>query len=165
MNIDIHLDNFKGIVVEIDKLIKQSKFTDGFQKAMINVIYTANHFRDTHAPIFQKYKIQSQHFNVLRILKGRHPEPITPGYIKEVILDKGRDITRLIDKLETLGWVARKTCNINKRNIKLSLTDSGLEHINQISIEVKAKDKDIRTMSEEEYLLLSNLLDKMRNVT
>lgn len=97
--------------MEIDKLIKQSKFTDGYQKALINVIYTANHFRDTHAPIFQKYKIQGQHFNILRILKGRHPEPVTPGYIKEVILDKGRDITRLIDKLEVLGWVVRKNCN------------------------------------------------------
>lgn len=151
------------MVVEIDKLIKQSKFTDGYQKALINVIYTANHFRDSHAPIFQKYKIQGQHFNILRILKGRHPEPVTPGYIKEVILDKGRDITRLIDKLEALGWVVRKNCNQNKRNIHLHLTETGIHFVNQISHEVHAKDKYLRTMTEEEYLLLSNLLDKMRN--
>lgn len=148
--------------MEIDKLINQTKFIDGYQKAMINVIYTANHFRDCHAPIFQKYKIQGQHFNILRILKGRHPEPVTPGYIKEVILDKGRDITRLIDKLEAFGWVIRKNCDQNKRNIHLYLTDNGIQSINQISAEIHAKDQDLRTMSEDEYLLLSNLLDKMR---
>lgn len=149
--------------MEIDKLIKQSKFVDGFQKAMINVLYTANHFRDTHAPIFQKYKIQGQHFNVLRILKGRHPEPVTPGYIKDVILDKGRDITRLIDKLESHGWVVRKHCDQNKRNIHLFLTKTGLEHTNEISKDVHEKDQDLRTMTEEEYQVLSSLLDKMRN--
>ena len=92
-------------LVEIDKVIKQTKFVDGYQKAMINLFYTSNHFRDAHLPIFAKYKIQGQHFNLLRILNGKYPDPVSPGYIKDVMLDKGRDLTRLIDKLESLGWV------------------------------------------------------------
>ena len=150
-------------LVEIDKVIKQTKFVDGYQKAMINLFYTSNHFRDAHLPIFAKYKIQGQHFNLLRILNGKYPDPVSPGYIKDVMLDKGRDLTRLIDKLESLGWVNRFPCPENKRKMHIVLTAEGLKMVDIMSKELAKKDAEMKTMSEEEYQLLSNLLDKMRN--
>ena len=86
-------------IMEIDKVIKQQRFKNEFQKAIINLFYTSNHFRDMHSNVFKRFDIQGQHYNVLRILKGKHPQPVSPGYIKEVILDKGADLTRLVDKL------------------------------------------------------------------
>ncbi|MBC7884229.1 MAG: MarR family transcriptional regulator [Saprospiraceae bacterium] len=148
--------------MEIQNVIKQSRFKDGYHKAMINLFYTSNYFRDVHLKIFIKYNIQGQHFNILRILKGKHPEHVSPGYIKEVMLDKGRDITRLIDKLVVKGWVNRCICPDNKRKMDISLTESGMEAINKITSEVNQSDMNLKTLSEEEYHLLSNLLDKMR---
>jgi DNA-binding MarR family transcriptional regulator len=148
--------------VEIEKVIKQSKFVDGYQKAMINLLYTSNYFRDTHQSIFNKYQIQGQHFNVLRILKGKHPEPVSPGYIKEVMLDKGRDLTRLIDKLVAMGWVNRNICPENKRKMNITLTEKGVDIVSNISKEVHVKDQNVKCLSDAEYHQLSDLLDRMR---
>lgn len=148
--------------MEIDKLIKQARFKDSFQKAIINLLYTSNYFRDIHQSIFKKYDIQGQHYNLLRILKGKYPEPVTPGYIKDVMLDKGTDLTRLIDKLQKKGWVLRRICAHNKRQMDVTITDLGIEKLNQMIDEVSAQDKILKKLSEEEYEMLSNLLDKMR---
>ncbi|MCO6463937.1 MAG: hypothetical protein J5I52_07290 [Saprospiraceae bacterium] len=151
------------LLVEIDKVIKQSSgFTDGYQKALVNLLYTANHFRDTHQKVFKKYGIQGQHFNVMRILKGKHPEAVTPGYIKEVMIDKGRDLTRLVDKLETLGWVTRRVCEDNKRQMNINLTEIGIKKLDELRQIIKKLDDQLKCMTEEEYNQLSALLDKMR---
>lgn len=148
--------------MEIDQLIKQPRFRDNYQKAIINLFYTSNFFRDAHNSVFTKYKIQGQHFNVLRILKGKYPDPVSPGYIKDVIIDKGADLTRLIDKLVNLGWVERKICEDNKRKVHVLLTEVGKVTLEEISLAVEANDSKYRAMSEDEYQTLSFLLDKMR---
>lgn len=146
----------------IEQVIKQPKFKDGYQKAMINLFYTSNYFRDAHLKVFSRYDIQGQHFNILRILRGKYPEPVSPGYIKDVMLDKGRDLTRLIDKLHTVGWVDRGICPDNKRKMNIKLTDLGFKVVEEISNEVQKLDIKLKTLSEDEYQLLSSLLDKMR---
>ncbi len=148
--------------MEIEKVIKQEKFRDGFQKAYINLIYTANYFRDTHINIFTSHGIQGSHFNILRILKGKYPEPVSPGYIKEVMLDKGSDLTRLVSKLVNLGFVNRDVCQDNKRKMDISLTQQGYEAVEKISKEVNESDMELKTLTEKEYEQISNLLDKMR---
>lgn len=149
--------------MEIEKVIKQSRFNDGYQKAVINLFYTSNYFRDAHLTVFNEYKIQSQHFNVLRILKGKHPETVSPSYIKEVMLDKGCDLTRLIDKLQNLGLVHRFVSPDNKRRMNIALTKHGLDQLEKISTAFDIKSNELKCLSEDEYQLLSLLLDKMRN--
>ncbi len=146
----------------IESLIKQTRFKDNFEKAIINVIYTANYFRDIHLQVFKPYKIQSQHFNILRILRGKYPEPISPGYIKEVMLDKGRDITRLVDKLEILGLVKRANCDKNKRKVNISLTKFGVQKVDEITEKFSEIHDDMKKLSDAEYHKLSQLLDKIR---
>ena len=148
--------------MEIEKLIKQTRFKDSFHKAIVNLIYTANFFRDAHLELFKKYDIQGQHYNIMRILRGKHPQPVSPGYIKEVMIDKGRDLTRLIDKLERLQWVERSICPENKRKVNVKLTDHGLDFIDRITDELSVVDSKLRALDEKEYELLSNLLDRMR---
>lgn len=86
--------------MEIEKEIKQSKFENLLQKAIINLFFTSNFIRDRILCILKDYDIQQQHYNVLRIINGQYPNPVSPGYIKEVMIDKGVDLTRLLDKLE-----------------------------------------------------------------
>ena len=113
--------------MNIEKVIQQARFKDGYQKAIVNLLYTSNYFRDIHQTVFRKFEIQGQHYNLLRILKGKYPEPVTPGYIKEVMLDKGTDLTRLIDKLQKKGWVERKICANNKRQMDVTISQSGID--------------------------------------
>jgi DNA-binding MarR family transcriptional regulator len=148
--------------MEIGKTIKQKKFKSGLEKVYINLFYTTNHFRDLHQPIFSRRGILGQHYNIMRITRGHYPEAVTPGYIKEVMLDKGSDITRLIDKLVNLGFVKRSVNPANKRKLDISLTQTGLLETNAIEIELDSVHQQYNHLTEDEYEKLSDLLDKLR---
>lgn len=141
--------------------IKQSKFDNNKVMAMINVYYTANWLRDKGAPVYKKHGILSQHYNILRILRGKHPKAVSPGEIKEVMLDRGRDLTRLIDKLVKLGYVERQLCEHNRRKMEITIKEAGLKIIDKIAEENQVVYGDFN-LTEAEAKQLSDLLDKFR---
>ena len=147
----------------LEEEIKQEKFANDTLKALINVLYTANWIRDNHSDIFKEYKILSQHYNVLRIVKGRKGKPVTPGEIIKVMLDKGRDLTRLVDKLVKLGYLQREQSPINRRKINISITEEGLRITNELETKLNAWMNAKIKMSEEDTNVLNVLLDKMRS--
>lgn len=148
--------------MRIHEAINQKKFKNNFHEAFINIIYTAHYLRDFQAPIFKKYNIQPQHFNILRILKGSRPQVVSPGYIKKVMLDKGHDLTRLLDKLESFGWIAREINDANKRMRLISLTENGNKITEELTQLLDQKLSNIDVLTDVEYTLLSSLLDKLR---
>ena len=150
------------MVKDIGNSIKQRKFKNGLEKAYINLFYTTNHFRDLHQTVFSKRGILGQHYNVLRIARGQYPEPVSPGYIKEVMLDKGSDVTRLVDKLVLLGFVERSVNGQNKRKLDIKITERGLTETNLIEKEMDLIHENRSNLSEEELEILSGLLDKLR---
>ena len=79
--------------------IRQTKFRNNFLKAILNLKYTSSLYNSKEVEVFKKYGILAQHFNVMRIVRGVHPDSVSPGKILEVMLDSGRDLTRLVDKL------------------------------------------------------------------
>ena len=141
--------------------IKQPKFENNKIMAMVNVYYTANWLRDKELPIYEKYGILSQHYNVLRILRGKYPESASPGEIKKVMLDKGRDLTRLVDKLVKLGYLSRKLCTHNRRKMEIMINQKGLDVIDNISKESSVIFDSFK-LTESEAEQLSELLDKFR---
>mgnify|MGYP000238569141 FL=1 len=145
----------------IKEAIKQNKFDSNQLMATVNIIYTANWLRDQNAPVYKTHGILSQHYNILRIVRGSHPKPVTPGYIKEVMLDKGRDLTRLVDKLVKLNYLERRLCEHNRRKMEITITKAGLDLIDVISKDSEPLFK-AQPLTEEESLQLSNLLDKLR---
>lgn len=149
--------------MKIEEAIKQNTFKNNVLKASVNLIYTSNWLRDIHEKTFKEFQILPQHFNVLRILKGKFPNAVSPGEIKEVMLDKGHDLTRLLDKLVKRGLVERKICDTNRRKIDITLTNKGLEELEKMN---KSLDKNTKRLhnhlTENEASILSDLLDKMR---
>ena len=129
---------------------------------MINVSYSSNWFRDRHHSIFKNHKILSQHYNVLRIVKGQHPKPASPGYILDVMVDKGRDLTRLVDKLVKLDYLERNTCSDNRRKVDITITSKGIEIVEQVGFEIDKWIKNNNNLTESEADHLSELLDKLR---
>jgi DNA-binding MarR family transcriptional regulator len=150
------------MTLEIEKAIKQSSFRNNRLKAQINLIYTYNWLRDNHQPIFKKHKLLSQHYNVLRIVRGKHPKPVTPGEIIDVMLDKKRDLTRLVDKLVSKGLLHRQTCPSNRRKVEIFITEKGMQLVEVIAEDLRRFDDEDINLTEEEAATLSNLLDKMR---
>lgn len=140
----------------------KSKFDSNQLMAAVNIIYTSNWLRDISLPIYKRHNILSQHYNILRIVNGSFPDSVSPGYIKEVMIDKGRDLTRLVDKLVKLGYVERSLCKDNRRKMKIKITKSGTEIINIIGTEINRLYSSYN-LNEHEANQLSALLDKLRS--
>ncbi len=148
--------------MEISKAIRQGKFNSSQEKALINLLYTHNWLRDAQNKILKKYNILPQHYNVLRIVNGQHPNPVSTGYILDVMLDKGRDLTRLVDKLVTLKMLNKEFCKHNRRKTDISITQKGIDISNEIRSKLYEWMDEENHLTEEESEQLSYLLDKMR---
>lgn len=149
--------------MKIEDAIKQSKFGDNYQKAIINLVYTGNWLRDEQIRLLKPFDILPQHFNVLRIIRGKHPAPVSPGEIKEVLLDKANDLTRLLDKMEKKGWVKRGLCPTNRRKMDVTITSKGLKFIEETSASIDSFTNSLKgRISDKEAETISKLLDKIR---
>lgn len=147
----------------IEEEIKQRKgFANNKQKAYVNLIYTANTLADRFRCMFEKYDITQQQFNVLRILNGSDPEPLFCNQIKDVMLDKNPDVTRLCDRLAAKNLIARHLNTRNRRKMNITITEEGKQLLGQIEPGMMAHMSSMGQLTEEEAETLSALLDKFR---
>lgn len=147
--------------MKIEEEISQSKFQSPHQKAVINLIFTANWLFSKQQDFFKPFGITAQQFNILRILKGQHPKSISATEIKGRMLDKNSDVSRLLDRLISKNLIEKKVCPSDKRSADVFITATGLELLTTIGQRQKEID-NILALSETEADQLSILLDKSR---
>jgi DNA-binding MarR family transcriptional regulator len=147
--------------MRIEDEIKQKRFHSNKHKAYINIIFTTNWWNSKYNDIFKDYEITQQQYNVLRILRGQHPNSITCGEIKDVMFDKNPDLTRLIDRLVQKEFVVRTFNEKNRRQVLVKISKKGLLLLSKLD-EIIDKPLDLASISEKEAEILSNLLDKLR---
>lgn len=155
-------DYFKPPTVKIEEEIRQSKFTNINQKALLNLIFTAGWLEGKIKDELKPYGLTSQQYNVLRILRGRYPKCANPTEIKAVMLDKNPDLTRLCDRLIANKWIAREIDTENRRKMKIIITESGLKLLKQLDPVMDKFHEKIKNLSNSEYQTLNDLLDKLR---
>lgn len=149
--------------MRIEEAIKQKKFKSTYQKAIINLMYTSNWLNDKMKQAFKPFDITPQQYNVLRILKGKYPVVCTAGEIKDVMLDKTPDLTRLVDRLVTKKLVDRRTCESNRRQVDIQITETGLKLLSEMEEVVEQHNERLNNLTDKEAELLSQILDKVRN--
>jgi DNA-binding MarR family transcriptional regulator len=167
INAFIHLNwlksqKLKKNRLKIEEEIKQRKFNSSHQKVVLNILFTANWMQDRMKEYLKPYGLTSQQYNVLRILRGRHPGCAYPTEIKSVMLDKNPDLTRLCDRLINGKWISREIDNDNRRKMKIAITEEGLELLTKLDPVMKEIEEKMNLLNEEDSELLSGLLDKMR---
>ena len=136
-----------------------SKFPNNKVKALINVVYTANWIKSHQNEFFKHYGISPQQFNILRILKGAK-EPLKVQVIKERMIERSPNATRLMDKLCAKEFIERIPCPDDRRVVHIVITKKGLDLLEEISKEMK--DDLLENLTEAEASQLSDLLDKIR---
>jgi len=149
--------------MSIETDIKQKKFRSPYQRLALNLVYTSNWIQYQQMEIFREHDITSQQFNVLRILRGQHPNPIKVSDIAERMLDKNSNTSRLIDKLLAKKLVDRKSCPNDRRAVDVVITETGLELLRSLDPEIEASENTLARITPEEADLISLLLDKLRN--
>lgn len=146
----------------IQEEIKQSKFRSSAQKAIINLLYTNNWLEEKIRAFLSNHELTPQQFNVMRILRGSHPEPLSTLQIRERMLDKMSDTSRIVDRLVKKGLAEKKPCTMDKRLVDVSITEAGMRKLASIDGDEQKIDNAIKNLSEEDLEKLSELLDKMR---
>lgn len=147
----------------IDKDIQQAKFRNAHQKAGINLIYTLGWMRDRTKLIFDAEEITPQQFNILRILRGSFPQPISTLQIRERMLEKMSDTSRIVDRLITKGLVKKIICKKDRRLVDVIISDKGKKMLERLDTRQDEIDAVLGNLSEKDANILSDLLDKIRD--
>ncbi|MDB5011891.1 MAG: MarR family transcriptional regulator [Daejeonella sp.] len=148
--------------MELENEIASNKFDDNIHKSVVNIIYTYGWMTNLIRQHLDKYNITMQQFNILRILRGQHPEPATVNLLKDRMLDKMSDASRIVERLVQKGLVSRCTNVKDRRAVDIKISPVGLEILKKLDTEMVTKDLIKGTITDEEAGLLSSLLDKMR---
>ena len=146
----------------IENDIHQANFTSARQKAMLNVLYTYGWLLERVKVFLAGEDITHQQFNILRILRGAHPKPLSTLQIRERMLDKMSDTSRIVDRLVVKGLVKKGPCGKDKRLVDVIITDRGQKLLQKLDAEGDHVADIMGNLTEKEAEMLSQLLDKLR---
>jgi DNA-binding MarR family transcriptional regulator len=148
--------------MSIEKDISQSSFRNEYQKSIINLIYTYHWLNEEMKSFFEKEDITGQQFNILRILRGAG-QPLSTLQIRQRMLDKMSDTSRIVDRLILKGFAKKVTCKTDKRLVDVSITDKGKKLLAKLDEHENAMDALFSNLNDSEAKTLNKLLDKIRD--
>lgn len=148
--------------MKLEEAIKSSKFRNNKHKAALNILYTAWWLKRLMAKELKEYGLTHEQYNVLRILKGKHPEQICVGEIACRMIEKSSNVPRIIDRLETKKLVKRVTSDADKRETRIVLTQAGINILQHSTDRLnKIMDSSVN-ISEQKAEALNRVLEEIR---
>jgi DNA-binding MarR family transcriptional regulator len=148
--------------MSIEKDIQQPKFRNEYHKTVVNLIFTYNWITEKTKQFFEKGDITSQQYNILRILRGAG-KPLSTLQIRQRMLDKMSDTSRIVDRLVKKELVQKVICKTDRRLVDVTITDTGMQLLDRLDSYNEQMDSMLGNLSEEEAKMLNQLLDKIRN--
>lgn len=148
--------------MRIEDEIKQKSFKSEFHKLAVNLMFTHGWLISANRELLLTYDITSTQYNILRILRGQYPNPISINLLKERMLDKMSDTSRLVERLRIKGFLDRRVCENDRRKSDVKITESGLGLLKELDYIDEELEKIFSNISKEEAIILNNLLDKLR---
>jgi DNA-binding MarR family transcriptional regulator len=146
----------------IENDINQDKFRNEYQKATINLIFTYNWMSEKMKYFFDQFDITSQQFNILRILRGAGT-PLSTLQIRQRMLDKMSDTSRIVDRLIKKDLVNKSVCKSDKRLVDITINAKGKKLLEEMDCKNEEIDGVLKNLGESEAKKLNQLLDKIRN--
>ena len=146
----------------IEQDIQQPNFRNEFQKMGINLLFTANWLNEQIGKMLSDEGVTQQQYNILRILRGS-TTPLSTLKIRERMLDKMSDTSRIVDRLIAKELVLKNTCEKDKRLVDITLTPKGLSLVDQLDQYNERIDALLKGINESEAQLMNQILDKIRN--
>ena len=149
-------------MTSLEKEIVQSKFQSENQKAIVNIMFTNNYIIGRMNNFFKTYDITRQQYNILRILRGQYPRPATINLLKDRMLDKMSDASRIVERLRVKRLINRSKCLNDRRAAEITISEQGLALLEDMD-EINLRLKDLtKNLSGNELAELNRLLDKLR---
>ena len=150
-------------IVKLEQAIKSTKFKNETHKATLNILYTAWWLKTKMSKELKEFGLTHEQYNVLRILKGKHPEQMCVKDIGCRMIEKSSNVPRIIDRLEIKRLVKRSNSSLDKRETVISLTQSGIAILNSTTNKVNLVMDEIVVLGEKEANDINRLLEKIRS--
>jgi DNA-binding MarR family transcriptional regulator len=131
-------------------------------KAGLNILYTAWWLKTMTSKELKKYGLTHEQFNVLRILKGKHPDQMCVRDVACRMIEKSSNVPRIVDRLERKKFVRRSTSPNDKRETAISLTEAGINILEMATARVNKVLEETIVMSESSACSLNQLLEEIR---
>ncbi len=145
----------------IEQDIQQPSFRNEFQKMGINLLFTANWLNEQIGKMLSEEGVTQQQYNILRILRGS-ATPLSTLKIRERMLDKMSDTSRIVDRLIAKELVVKNTCEKDKRLVDITLSPKGLDLVDQLDQYNERIDALLKGINESEAQTMNQILDKIR---
>lgn len=140
----------------------KSKFRNEYHKLMVNMMLTTSRLGECFQHTIKKYDITPTQYNVLRILRGQNQKPVSIGLIKERMIDRNSDVSRIIERLVQKELIERTENSGDRRQKDVLISKPGLDLLKEIDVWEKQMDKRLQNVTEAEAKKMNDLLDKMR---
>ena len=149
--------------MNLEESIQQTKpFRTNKEKVLVNLIYTYNWVSAEMKDYFAQFGITPKQYNILRILNGVD-EPVSIAFIRERLLHKLSDVSRIVDRLHNRELIQKDTCHQDRRLIDVQLSPKGKNLLNTTDESEDSIASIMHRLTAEEAATLSSLLDKIRN--
>jgi DNA-binding MarR family transcriptional regulator len=133
------------------------------QQAFLNLWRTYDRLRQFEDELFASFDLTPQQYNVLRLLRGEHPEPLPTLTLAARLVSRAPDITRMLDKLEKQGWIERERPASNRRLVLVKITADGLRLLGRLDRPVQeCHERQLGHLSEADLRRLIELLKAAR---
>ena len=147
----------------IEKEIHQGKFRSSGQKALLNILFTYGWINERIKNVLAPEDITLQQYNILRILRGSFPKPLSTLQIRERMLDRMSDTSRIVDRLVAKELVKKVVCIKDRRLVDVTITEKGQNLLKKLDAEVNDMENISKNLTDKEAETISKLLDKLRD--
>lgn len=141
----------------------KSSFRNEYHKLIVNLQLTHIRVSERFHHFLKEYDITPTQYNVLRILRGQQKNPVSIGLIKERMIDRNSDASRIIERLSKKKLVKRTENKIDRRQKDIIITNAGLDLLGAIDKVEQEVDQMLSHITPEEAKNLNQLLDKLRS--
>jgi DNA-binding MarR family transcriptional regulator len=148
--------------MQIEKEVPANYIRNPRHKAMVNIIFTSNWIAERLKKFLEAEDITPQQYNILRIL-ANSTAPLSTLKIREKMLDKMSDTSRIVERLLKKELVHKQLCSSDKRLVDVTLTEKGVQLLQRLGEKVEQIDSVADTLSSEDIENLNLLLDKIRD--
>jgi DNA-binding MarR family transcriptional regulator len=149
-------------VVKLEQALQTTKFKSNVHKAGLNILYTAWWLKTAASKTLKAFDLTHEQYNVLRILKGKHPEKMCVKDIAGRMIERNSNVPRIIDRLVEKALVIRTQSEQDGRQTVITVTPAGIELLAASTHAIETLNNQLLSISEPEADVLNQLLEKVR---
>ena len=151
------------LFMDLKDAIKVHAFRSEGQRTMVNILYTCNYLNARFKNLLKPFDLTQQQFNILRILKGQYPKKIRVSDVKDRMVDRNSDITRIVNRMLKKDLITREPGEKDKRQMILSVTKAGLKKLEQVNPLIEEFEESIFQFSKKDMDCFNDFLDQIRS--